>query len=71
MAYIHHHYELDSIVEQTRMQQRAQVYQIVDNDLYKILVSTPLFAVSAKKRDIKYCRRSTQEYAEVTLEPEP
>jgi hypothetical protein len=42
MAYLHHYYEPDSTVEQTRMQQRAQTYQIVDIDLYKILVLGPL-----------------------------
>jgi hypothetical protein len=46
MVYLHHYYEPNTIVEQTRMQQRAQAYQIVDNDLYKISISTPSFAVS-------------------------
>jgi hypothetical protein len=41
MVYLHHYYEPDIIVEQTRMQQRAQLYQIVDNDLYKISVLGP------------------------------
>jgi hypothetical protein len=39
MAYLHHYYELDTIVEQIRMQQRARAYQIVGNDLYKVSVS--------------------------------
>jgi hypothetical protein len=42
MANLCHYYELDSAVEQIRMQQRAQSYQIVDNNLYKISVSGPL-----------------------------
>jgi hypothetical protein len=41
MAYLHHYYEPDTTVEQIRMQQKAQAYQIVDNDLYKILISGP------------------------------
>jgi hypothetical protein len=49
LAYLHHYYKPDTIVEQMRMQQRARAYQIVDNDLYKILVSGPSFAVLAKK----------------------
>jgi ribonuclease HI len=39
MTYLHHYYEPDSTVEQTRMQQRDQSYQIIDNDLYKNSVS--------------------------------
>jgi hypothetical protein len=42
MAYLHHYYELDSAIQQTRMQQRAQSYQIVANDIYKIFVSSHL-----------------------------
>jgi hypothetical protein len=42
MAYLHHYYEPDSVVEQMRMQQWAQAYQIVNNDLYNISVSGPL-----------------------------
>jgi hypothetical protein len=42
IAYLCHYYEPDSTVEQTRMQQRARSYQIVDNNLYKISVSGPL-----------------------------
>jgi hypothetical protein len=42
IAYLCQYYESDITVEQTRMQQRAQSYQIVDNNLYKIFVSGPL-----------------------------
>jgi hypothetical protein len=35
MAYLHHHYDLDRINEQIRMQQWAKAYQIIDNNLYK------------------------------------
>jgi hypothetical protein len=71
MAYLRHYYELNSAVEQTRMQQKAQSYQIVDNELYKISISCPSFVVLVKKKVNKYCRRSTQEYAEVISEPMP
>jgi hypothetical protein len=70
MAYLHNYYEPDNAMVKTRMQQRAQAYQIVGNDLYKISVSGPLFATSANEKDNKYCRRSTQEYAGVTSAPE-
>jgi hypothetical protein len=49
MAYLHHYYEPDTIVEQIRMQQSAQAYQIVDNDLYKISVSVPLLCCVSKE----------------------
>jgi hypothetical protein len=39
MAYLHHYYEPNNTLEKTRMQQRAQAYEIVDNNLYKISVS--------------------------------
>jgi hypothetical protein len=42
MVYLHYYYEPDTIVEPIRMQQRAQAYEIVDNDLYKISISGPL-----------------------------
>jgi hypothetical protein len=41
MAYLRHYYEPDRAIEQMRMQQRAQLYQIVDNDLYKISILGP------------------------------
>jgi hypothetical protein len=41
-AYLCHYYEPDTTTEQIRMHQRAQSYQIVDNDLYKISISSPL-----------------------------
>jgi hypothetical protein len=49
MAYLHHYYEPDTTVEQIRMQQRAQAYQIVGNDLYKVLVSGPLLRCVSKE----------------------
>jgi hypothetical protein len=49
MAYLRHYYEPDTTVEQIRMQQRAQAYQIVDNDLYKISASGPLFRCVSKE----------------------
>jgi ribonuclease HI len=49
MAYLRHYYETDSAVEQTRMQQRAQAYQIVSNDLYKILVLGPILRCVSKE----------------------
>jgi hypothetical protein len=41
-AYLRHYYKPDNTSEQTGMQQRAQSYQIVNNELYKISVSGPL-----------------------------
>jgi hypothetical protein len=49
MAYLRHYYELDTTIEQIRMQQRAQSYQIVDNDLYKIFVSSPLLCCVSRE----------------------
>jgi hypothetical protein len=49
MAYLHHYYEPDRAIEQIRMQQRSQSYQIVDNDLYKISVSGPLLRCVSKE----------------------
>jgi hypothetical protein len=49
MAYLHHYYEPDTTVEQIRMQQRARAYQIVDNDLYKVLISGPLLHCISKE----------------------
>jgi hypothetical protein len=48
MAYLRHYYEPDNAIEQTRMQQRAQSYQIVNNDLYKISISGPLLRCVSK-----------------------
>jgi hypothetical protein len=42
MTYVFHYYEPDSIIEHTRIQQRAGAYQIVDNDLYKTSILGPL-----------------------------
>jgi hypothetical protein len=49
MAYLRHYYESDTTIEQIRMQQRAQSYQIVDNDLYKISISGPLLCCVDRK----------------------
>jgi hypothetical protein len=48
MVYLRHYYEPDSTIKQTRMQQRAQSYQIVNNDLYNISVSGPLLRCVSK-----------------------
>jgi hypothetical protein len=48
MAYFHHYYEPDNIVDHTRMQQRARSYQIVDKDLYKTSISGPLLQCVSK-----------------------
>jgi hypothetical protein len=48
VAYLYHYYEPDNIVEDTRMQQRARAYQIVDNDLYKTSISAPLLQCASK-----------------------
>jgi hypothetical protein len=42
MAYLHHHYEPDSSTELTRMQQRAKAYKIIRDELYKVLITSPL-----------------------------
>jgi hypothetical protein len=49
MEYLHNYYEPDAVVEQTWLQQRAQAYQIVDNDLHKISVSGPLLRCISKE----------------------
>jgi ribonuclease HI len=46
MAYLHQYYKPDSTVEQTRMQQRAQTYQIVGNDLSHLVFKPKLNAHS-------------------------
>jgi hypothetical protein len=48
MAYLHHYYEPDSTIQYIRMQQRAQSYLIVNNDLYKISTSGPLLRCVSK-----------------------
>jgi hypothetical protein len=48
MAYLCHYYEPDSKNEQTRMQQRAKDYQIVDNELYKTSVFASLLHCISK-----------------------
>jgi hypothetical protein len=49
MAYLCHYYEPDSKVEQTRLQQRALAYQIVNNDLYKISALGPMLRCVSKE----------------------
>jgi hypothetical protein len=49
IVYLRHYYEPDTTVEQIRMQQRARAYQIVDNDLYKILVVGTLLRCVSKE----------------------
>jgi hypothetical protein len=39
MAYLHHHYEPDNTTKLTRMKQRARVYQIIEEELYKTSVT--------------------------------
>jgi hypothetical protein len=50
MAYLRHYHETDSAIEQTRMQERAQSYQIVNNELYKICISGPLLHCVSKTK---------------------
>jgi hypothetical protein len=45
IAYLRHYYKPYSTMDQTRVQQRARSYQIIDSDLYKIYVSGPSFVV--------------------------
>jgi hypothetical protein len=51
MAYLRHYYQPDSVIEHTRIQQRARSYQIVDNDLYKTSISSPLLWCINKAKD--------------------
>jgi hypothetical protein len=50
MAYLCHYYKTNSTVEHTRMQHRARLYQIVDNELYKTSASGPLFRFVSKAK---------------------
>jgi hypothetical protein len=50
MAYLHHYYESDSIIEHIRMQQRARSYRLVDNDVYKTSISGPLIRCVSKAK---------------------
>jgi hypothetical protein len=50
MAYLHHYYEPDITVEQTRMQQRAQSYQIVNSELHRISVLGTLLRCVSKAK---------------------
>jgi hypothetical protein len=50
MTYLCNYYEPDSTVKETRMQQRAQSYQIVNNELYKISISGPLLHCVSKAK---------------------
>jgi hypothetical protein len=42
MTYLRHYYEPDNATKHIRMQKRAKAYQIVDNDLNKTSISSPL-----------------------------
>jgi hypothetical protein len=42
MRYLHHHYEPDNKIELLIMQQRANAYQVIGNELYKTSVIGPL-----------------------------
>jgi hypothetical protein len=48
MAYLCHYYELVKNNELIRMQQRAKVYQIINNVLYKTSVIGPLLRCLSK-----------------------
>jgi hypothetical protein len=48
MPYLHHYYEPDNTTEHIRMQQRVKAYQIIDNDLYKTFISSPLLRCISK-----------------------
>jgi hypothetical protein len=39
MAYPHHHYEPDKIIELIRIKQRAKAYQVIGDELYKTSVT--------------------------------
>jgi DNA-directed RNA polymerase subunit H (RpoH/RPB5) len=69
MTYLGHYYEPDNtIIEQTTMQQRAQSYQIVNNDLYKISVLDPLLRCVSKAEGQQILSAFHAECAEVILE---
>jgi hypothetical protein len=48
MAYLRHHYELDSEAELIRIQQRAKAYQIIGDNLYKTSATRPLLRCLSK-----------------------
>jgi hypothetical protein len=48
MAHLHHYYQPDNATKHTRMQQRARMYQIVGNNLYKTSISGPLLRCVSK-----------------------
>jgi hypothetical protein len=48
MAYLHHHYELDSKIELLRMQQRVKPYQLIGDELYKTSITGPLLRYISK-----------------------
>jgi ribonuclease HI len=50
MAYLHSHYEPDSSAELIRMQQRAKVYQVIGEELYKTSITGPLLRCLSKMR---------------------
>jgi hypothetical protein len=48
MAYLHNHYKLDSSAELIRMQQRAKLYQVIGEELYKTSITGPLLHYLSK-----------------------
>jgi hypothetical protein len=50
MTYLCHYYELDNNNEPFRMQQRAKVYQIINNELYKTFVTCSLLCCLSKAK---------------------
>jgi hypothetical protein len=73
MVYLHHYYEPDSINEETRMQQQAKAYQIVDNNLYKASVLGPLLRCLSKAEGQELLSEACdicQGFVEVTSVPE-
>jgi hypothetical protein len=48
MAYLRSHYEPDSSAELIRMQQRAKVYQVIREELYKTSITGPLLRCLSK-----------------------
>jgi hypothetical protein len=41
MSYLRHHYEPDSSIDLTRMQQRVKAYKIIRDELYKTSITRP------------------------------
>jgi hypothetical protein len=66
LVYFCHYYEPNSATEHIRMQQRANAYQIIDNDLYKTSAFDPSWAVSARPKVMSYSQKFKQESTEAT-----